>query len=92
LMIKAFANGRQVTELIESEARSRVIVALRREGQLDVVDVINGSPVHMALVHDEYARHRHVAARTGTSALTALVETDAPGQNWNNDSKTTKAG
>jgi hypothetical protein len=32
LMIKAFANGRQVTELIESEARSRVIVALRREG------------------------------------------------------------
>jgi hypothetical protein len=32
LMIKAFANGRQVTELIESEARSRVIVALLREG------------------------------------------------------------
>ena len=32
LMIKAFANGRQMTELIESEARSRVILALRREG------------------------------------------------------------
>jgi hypothetical protein len=32
LMIKAFANGRQVTELIENEARSRVIVALLREG------------------------------------------------------------
>jgi hypothetical protein len=26
------------------------------------------------------------------SALTALVETDAPGQNWNSDGKTTKAG
>jgi len=32
LTIKAFANGRQVTKLIESESCSRVIVALRREG------------------------------------------------------------
>jgi hypothetical protein len=32
LMIKGFANGRQVTELIENEARSGVIFALRREG------------------------------------------------------------
>jgi hypothetical protein len=33
-----------------------------------------------------------VAARTGTSAFTALVQTDVPGQNWNNYGKTTKAG
>jgi hypothetical protein len=39
LMIKAFANGRQVTELIESEARSRVIVALLREGDGQPVTV-----------------------------------------------------
>jgi biotin/methionine sulfoxide reductase len=37
-------------------------------------------------------RHRHVAARTGTNALTALVETDVPGQTWNHYGKTTKAG
>jgi hypothetical protein len=72
LMIKAFASGRQMTEPIESEARRRVIVALRREG--------DGQPVTQICVPAGTGIMTRTLPAHRPALLSALAATNGPSQ------------
>src|SRR5262245_34091727 len=67
-LLDAYLRGEQPD--IRAQVRPAAIVPDTADA-LDVVDMIKGSPVHMALVHDEYGHFEGVV--TNTDILAAIV-------------------